>query len=104
MDQMTLDLALEGLRETGLGTHEWTDVLAVSLSTTDGVGHRWGPDSRELHDQVLRLDRMLGAFLDSLYARRDPARVVVALTADHGVARFPEVAFGPSRRGARAGR
>ena len=94
MDQMILDLALEGLRETGLGTREWTDVLAISLSTTDAVGHRYGPDSRELHDHVLRLDRMLGAFLDSLYARRDPARVVVALTADHGVARLPEVAFG----------
>lgn len=91
MDQLTLDLALEGLEVRGLGKGPQTDVLAVSLSTTDAVGHRYGPDSRELHDQVLRLDRMLGAFLDSLYTVRDPARVVVALTSDHGVAPFPEV-------------
>jgi len=91
MDQVTLDLALEGMRELRLGAGPQTDVLAVSLSTTDAVGHRYGPDSREIHDQVLRLDRMLGAFLDSLYARVDSSRVVVALTSDHGVTSFPEV-------------
>jgi predicted AlkP superfamily pyrophosphatase or phosphodiesterase len=91
MDQLTLELALEGLRERKLGAGPQTDLLAVSLSATDAVGHRYGPDSREIHDQVLRLDRMLGAFLDSLYAHVDSSRVVVALTADHGVAPFPEV-------------
>lgn len=94
MDQLTLDLALEGLGELGLGTGPQTDVLAVSLSTTDAVGHRYGPDSREIRDQVLRLDRMLGAFMDSLYAVRDSSRVVVALTSDHGVTPFPSVAYG----------
>lgn len=92
MDQLTLDLALQGLDELKLGTGPQTDVLAVSLSTTDAVGHRYGPDSREIRDQVLRLDRMLGAFLDSLYTVRDSSRVVIALTADHGVTPFPEVA------------
>jgi arylsulfatase A-like enzyme len=92
MDQLTLGLALAGLRAMELGRGPATDVLAVSLSTTDAVGHRYGPDSRELHDQVIRLDRMLGAFLDSLYAVRDPRTVIVALTADHGVTPYPEVA------------
>jgi len=92
MDELTLALALQGLKETQLGLGPATDVLAVSLSTTDAVGHRFGPDSREIHDQVLRLDRALGAFLDSLYAVRDPATVIVALTADHGVTPYPEVA------------
>ena len=91
MDQLTLDLALQGLSELQLGTGPQTDVLAVSLSTTDAVGHRYGPDSREIRDQVVRLDRMLGAFLDSLYTVRDSSRVVLALTADHGVTSFPEV-------------
>lgn len=91
MDQLTLEAALEGLRALGLGKGPQADVLAVSLSTTDAVGHRYGPDSREVHDQVLRLDRMLGAFLDSLYATHDSTRVVLALTADHGVAPFPEL-------------
>ena len=91
MDQLTLDLALEGVTELGLGTGPQPDLLAVSLSATDAIGHRYGPDSRELHDQILRLDRMLGVFLDSLYTLRDSAGVVIALTADHGVASFPEV-------------
>jgi predicted AlkP superfamily pyrophosphatase or phosphodiesterase len=91
MDQLTMELALAGLREMKLGEGPQTDVLAVSLSTTDAVGHRYGPDSRELHDQVVRLDRMLGVFLDSLYAGRDPASVVVALTSDHGVTSIPEI-------------
>lgn len=94
MDRLTLELALEGLGELGLGTGPQTDVLAVSLSTLDAVGHRYGPDSREVRDHVLRLDRMLGAFLDSLFAVRDPSRVVVALTSDHGVTPFPAVAYG----------
>jgi hypothetical protein len=93
MDQMTLDLALAGVEAMQLGRGPQTDVLAVSLSTTDAVGHRAGPDSKELHDQVLRVDRMLGAFFDSLYALRDSTRIVVALTADHGVAPFPELHF-----------
>jgi predicted AlkP superfamily pyrophosphatase or phosphodiesterase len=68
-------------------------VLAVSLSTTDAIGHRFGPDSRELHDQVVRLDRAMGAFLDSLFRRVDSTRVLIALTADHGVAPMPELHF-----------
>lgn len=92
MDQMTLDFAWRGIREMDLGGQaNRTDLLAVSLSTTDAVGHRWGPDSRELHDQVLRVDRMLGAFLDSVFALRGRDNVVIALTADHGVAPIPEV-------------
>jgi predicted AlkP superfamily pyrophosphatase or phosphodiesterase len=92
MDELTLAAALQGLKETELGRGPAPDVLAISLSTTDAVGHRYGPDSREIHDQVLRLDRWLGAFFDSLYAVRDPATVIVALTADHGVTPYPEVA------------
>lgn len=91
MDSLTLKLALQGVREMRLGAGPQTDLLAVSLSTTDAVGHRYGPDSRETHDQIVRLDRYLGAFLDSLYTLRDSANVVIALTADHGVAPFPEV-------------
>jgi predicted AlkP superfamily pyrophosphatase or phosphodiesterase len=91
MDQLTMEMALAGVRELKLGQGPQTDVLAVSFSTTDAVGHRYGPDSREIHDQVLRLDRMMGVFLDSLYAGRDPGSVVIALTSDHGVASFPEV-------------
>jgi hypothetical protein len=89
MDSLTADLALAGLQAESLGTGPATDLLAVSFSTTDAVGHRFGPDSRELHDQILRLDRILGRFLDSLYTLRDSSRVLIALTGDHGVAPLP---------------
>ena len=90
-DELTLGLALEGVRALDLGAGPQTDVLAISLSATDYVGHKYGPDSREIHDQILRLDRALGGFLDSLFMVRDSTKVIIALTADHGVASFPEV-------------
>ena len=90
MDELTLDFAWRGVRAMDLGAGPQTDILAVSLSTLDAIGHRWGPDSREVHDHVLRLDRMLGPFLDSLTALRGADRIVLALTADHGVAPIPE--------------
>src|SRR4051812_46605481 len=91
MDDVTLQFALAGVNALNLGTGPQTDVLAISLSTTDAVGHRFGPDSREMHDHILRLDRYLGAFLDSLFRLRKQRDVVVALTADHGMTPYPEV-------------
>jgi hypothetical protein len=91
MDQLTLDAALEGLQALDLGRGPQPDILAISLSATDYVGHRFGPDSREQHDNILRLDRALGAFIDSLYKLRDSSTIVFALTADHGVTSFPEL-------------
>ncbi|MBX9928321.1 MAG: alkaline phosphatase family protein [Gemmatimonadaceae bacterium] len=91
MDSLTLAFALDGVRARELGAKTGrTDLLAVSLSTTDAVGHRFGPDSRELHDQVVRLDRYLGAFLDSLFKLRGREGIVIALTADHGVTPLPD--------------
>ncbi|MBC7789833.1 MAG: alkaline phosphatase family protein, partial [Anaerolineae bacterium] len=86
LDEVTLEFALAGMRSLDLGSDAHTDVLAVSLSATDYIGHEYGPDSREIHDQILRLDRALGRFIDTLYSIRDSARIVMALTADHGVA------------------
>ena len=91
MDKVTLDLALDGVQALHLGEGPAPDLLQVSLSTTDAVGHAYGPDSRELHDMILRLDRMLGWFLDSLYTLRDSNTVILALTGDHGVQPIPEV-------------
>ena len=88
-DSLTLSLALEGVRETRLGQGRGTDLLSVGLSATDYVGHDFGPDSREVHDHLLRLDRWLGVFLDSLRTLA-PGDVVVAVTSDHGVQPYPE--------------
>jgi hypothetical protein len=91
MDETTLALALEGVKALNLGAGPQTDLLAISLSTTDAVGHRYGPDSREIHDQILRLDRYLGAFLDSLFRIRKRNDILIALTADHGLTPYPEI-------------
>jgi arylsulfatase A-like enzyme len=90
MDSLTLDFALRGVERMRLGQEKATDLLVVSLSTTDAVGHAFGPDSRELHDQVLRLDRWLGGFLDSLGKVVPRERTLLALASDHGTAAMPE--------------
>ena len=90
MDSLTLELALDGVGHTGIGRRSRPDLLVVSLSTTDKVGHEWGPDSREVHDQLLRLDRWLGRFFDSLGTMVPSARTLVILSADHGTERVPE--------------
>lgn len=90
MDSLTLDFALEAMRRERLGERGRPDLLAISLSTLDAIGHAFGPDSREVRDHIYRLDRWLGAFLDSLAARIPPDRMVLALAADHGVSPFPE--------------
>ncbi len=89
MDSLTLAFALAGVEELKLGRRGVTDLLNVSLSATDAVGHVFGPDSRELHDQVIRLDRYLGAFLDRLITRVGRNDLLVVLSADHGVSSFP---------------
>ncbi len=105
MDELTAQLALEGVRARELGAMPGrTDFLAVSFSSTDAVGHKYGPDSRELHDQTLRLDRILGVFIDSLYKLRDSSTIVFSFTSDHGVAPFPDSGFTSRYRKEPAGR
>ncbi|MEX2179022.1 MAG: alkaline phosphatase family protein [Gemmatimonadaceae bacterium] len=95
MDSITVQLALAGVHAMRLGTGPQTDLLSVSLSTTDAIGHRYGPDSRELHDQLARVDRYVGTLIDSLYRLRDSASVVFALTSDHGISSYPELVDHP---------
>ncbi|PYO49068.1 MAG: hypothetical protein DMD72_05945 [Gemmatimonadetes bacterium] len=92
IDETTLALALDGLSALSLGAESRTDLLAISLSATDLIGHGYGPDSQEMADNIVRVDRILGAFLDSLFKLRDSARVAIVLTADHGIGTIPELA------------
>jgi len=89
MDSLTLALALTGVEHLGLGRRATPDLLVVSLSTTDAVGHAFGPDSREIHDQLLHVDRWLGRFFDSL-STLVPGGMVAVLTGDHGIVSLPE--------------
>lgn len=103
IDSLTADAALEGVRALSLGKREGgTDLLSVSFSATDAVGHVYGPDSRELHDHILRLDRYLGWFMDSLSVLMGGKPIVFALTSDHGVTSFPEYARSKNRMAGRA--
>jgi predicted AlkP superfamily pyrophosphatase or phosphodiesterase len=87
-DQIALDLASQLITTEKLGRGPTTDVLAISLSATDYVGHRYGAESPEQCDNLAHLDAALGAFLGRLAALKIP--VVVVLTADHGSMDTPE--------------
>ena len=91
-DELEVQFALDGVNKLQLGEGPQTDLLSISLSATDLINHRLGPDSKEAHDQVLRTDRTIGVFLDSLFKLRDPSRVIVVLSADHGFGTIPELA------------
>ena len=92
MDSLIALFALEGVTRTGIGRGPQTDVMAVSFSATDFIGHAFGPDSREAHENEIRLDQTIGWFLDSLYKLRDSSTVMIALTGDHGMSPIPELA------------
>lgn len=74
-----------------LGSRNATDLLAVSFSAVDYVGHDFGPDSHEAQDTVVRLDAVLGDLLNALDRHVGKDRYVVALSADHGVGPIPEL-------------
>jgi len=92
LDSLTALFALEGVQQTGIGQGPQTDILAVSFSATDYVGHAYGPDSREAHENEIRLDETIGWFIDSLYKLRDSSTILFALTGDHGASPIPELA------------
>ena len=73
-----------------LGRHEGTDVLAVSFSSPDLVGHAFGPHSHEVQDMYVHLDKTIGALFDQLDAVVGKDRWVVGLSSDHGVTPIPE--------------
>ncbi len=84
-DSVLLDFALAAMAGHHLGEDDATDLLAVSFSSCDAVGHSYGPDSQEMMDEMLRLDRALGRFLDEVDRRASEGGALVVLTADHGV-------------------
>lgn len=84
-------LAEQAIGSEELGKHDGTDVLTVSFSSNDYVGHAVGPDAPEVRDISLRTDRLLGKFLDYVDGQVGLANTIVVLTADHGVAPVPEV-------------
>ncbi len=86
---MTLQMAEAAIDNEQLGKGTETDMVCISLSSTDYVGHSFGPNSVETEDTYLRLDKDLGDFLSYLDAKFGIGQYTVFLSADHGVALMP---------------
>lgn len=83
------EFAKKAIAGEKLGTDNITDFLAVSFSSTDYVGHQFGPHSVELEDTYLRLDKDLADLFDYLDKKVGKGNYMVMLTADHGVVDVP---------------
>jgi len=84
------EAAKAAIANEALGKHNFTDFLAVSFSSTDYVGHSFGPNSWELLETYVRLDEILGNLLDYLDKTVGKNQYTVFLTADHAGAHVPE--------------
>lgn len=83
-DELVLDFAKTLLVEEQLGKDDTTDYLSVSFSSTDYVGHIFGPSSLEAEDNILRLDRTLADLLDFVDKKVGIENTLIVLSSDHG--------------------
>ncbi|MEX0314201.1 MAG: alkaline phosphatase PafA [Allomuricauda sp.] len=88
-NSITLDFALEALQKENLGEDAITDFLAISFSSTDYVGHKFGVNSKEIQDTYLRLDVDIARLLNQLDQQVGVDEYTVFLTADHGAIHVP---------------
>jgi predicted AlkP superfamily pyrophosphatase or phosphodiesterase len=89
-DELTVDFAAHVLKEEKLGQGAYTDMLTVSLSVTDIVGHTYGPDSLEYEDNLLRVDKALEKLFTSIDKTVGLNRASIVLAGDHGCDLIPE--------------
>lgn len=86
---LTTDFAKAAIVGENLGKSDYTDFLAVSYSSTDYVGHKYGPASIEIEDTYLRLDKDLENFFNFLDQQVGKGNYTVFLTADHAAVHVP---------------
>jgi predicted AlkP superfamily pyrophosphatase or phosphodiesterase len=91
-NEITLEAAREIVSHEKLGLDEHPDLLCINISSTDFVGHAYGPDSLEIEDMIYQTDRQLGEFARFLDQQVGTRRWTMAVTADHGVAPIVEYA------------
>lgn len=89
-DELTLAFAAAALRAEQLGDDRTPDLLCISLSSTDAVGHGYGPLSQEMQDNIMRLDQKLGDFFAEVDRQVGLENYLIALSSDHGVLPLPE--------------
>ncbi|RYY68037.1 MAG: alkaline phosphatase family protein [Chitinophagaceae bacterium] len=85
----SFDFAKAAIENEQLGKGAYTDFLALSISSTDYIGHNFGPNSLEIEDTYARLDKDLGDFLKWLDLRLGKGNYLFFLTADHAAAHVP---------------
>lgn len=86
---ITMEMAKAAIEGENLGSGEVTDMLTVSFSATDGLGHTVGPNAIEIEDMYLRLDREFAEFFEFLDERYGSDGYLFFITADHGVSQSP---------------
>lgn len=84
------DFAINALKSEGLGEDNQTDMLCISYSTPDIIGHMFGPYSREIEDTYLRLDREIARLIKALEQKVGKKGFTLFLTADHAVVPVPQ--------------
>lgn len=90
-NELLLEFAERAIDAERLGNGPAPDLLCLSFSSNDGIGHTWGPDSQEVMDVTLRSDLIVRQLMNTLDRRVGSGQYVLALTADHGVCPLPEV-------------
>ncbi len=88
-DELTLDFAKAIIKNEKMGQHDVTDYLAISFSSTDYVGHLFGPSSLEAEDNMLRLDKTLASLFKYVDERVGLQNTLIVLSADHGAPEAP---------------
>lgn len=89
-DELTLDFARAVIKNEKIGQGEATDFLAISFSSTDYIGHLFGPSSLESEDNILRLDMILAELFQYVDEKVGLDKTLIVLSADHGAPEAPE--------------
>lgn len=100
-NELVLDLAKRAIVEEKLGQGDVPDLLCLSFSSNDYVGHYWGPDSQEVLDVTLRADLIMKELLQFLDEKVGKGEYLLVVSADHGVCPIPEVAKAKGKDAAR---
>jgi predicted AlkP superfamily pyrophosphatase or phosphodiesterase len=96
-NDLLLELTRKAIEEEQLGTRETPDLLVVSFSSNDLIGHVWGPDSQEVLDVTLRTDHIIRDLLSVLDEKVGKGKWTLALSADHGICPLPEASRAAGR-------
>lgn len=94
--EVLADFARAVVEHEKLGQRGVTDLLCISFSVNDTIGHNYGPDSHEVMDITLRTDRLIADFLKFVDTRVGLKNCTIVFTADHGTAPIPEQLTGRS--------